>query len=162
MLAIQTAGVIPYLGIDLVFKANGSNRQQLAKRLLDFGARCHLIRCLPPVSRPRAVSDAVSALWLAAGTTLSPSQYGDLTSQAAAALRGRTFGGATNLRSCTVEHLIGPAAHRTHPLMAGLYCWVLQVDRMRAYISDAQWADLWSVKDCCRIGPMTALAVRPH
>ena len=144
-----------YLGIDILVHRN-SRRATTHRRVKDFVERCGFIAKLPAKQRGPLTCDAVSAMWLAAGTTCSIRQATCMVGHAARALQGVKRGhGKERIRSTSAVHLCEMAAHRTHLQLATLYAWVTGIWKMLAtgIWKKQNWESLYEGREKAIAGP---------
>ena len=84
---LKFTSAFKYLGIDILVNRN-QRRSTAARRVKDFVERCGFIAKLPVKQRGPLTCDAVSSMWLAAGTTCTIRQASCLVGHTARALHG--------------------------------------------------------------------------
>jgi hypothetical protein len=154
---LLSSAAISYLGIDLIVRCpHAGTRARAATRVNSIKQRCKLIRVLSSAQRGNLVADAISSLWLQAGTLLSKQQTADVVSATADALRGCKRAGQVQNHSRPAEHLIfSPGAYRSHPAVAAIYACMQQAVRFFTRHPDMldRWHLLWAMQSRFRIGP---------
>ena len=149
---------VTYLGTDLVPRRRPRNNKARQRAKLHI-ARCQLIKALPATQRPALVADSVASLWQCAGTRFNKTDFSELATASSRGLRGKKTRGQVQLRSVAVEHLCGPAVHRTLPVSAAIFSIATQCHRMLLLrrMEPPQWETLWAVRGKCQTSPIGQL-----
>lgn len=151
----KTEGVV-HLGTDFTQRSTARHR---GRRRVDYVLhRARLTQCLPAVSRPNAVGDAVSALWLEGCTIINRHAQHQLSSGLAAALRGWKPEGRVRGRSRLVEHAIyQPGPCRSLPAARGIYLLMCRLMKWWCPSMADEWLLHWRRRQSCVVGPLAAL-----